>query len=290
MKFRVNHTTAYSYSAPCSLSHTELHLSPRDGTFQKTLVQELLIEPRPDVSNTRTDYFGNRVTYFLIQEPHESLRITARSVLDVEAPASISPALTPSWEQVRDVVRQHGTEETFNAFEFVLDSPRVPIGRVFADYAALSFARGRPLLGALSDLCHRINRDFDYDPRATTVTTPVDQVMKSKRGVCQDFAHLMIAALRSVGLPARYLSGYLRSAEETKGAEASHAWVSVFCPSLGWLDFDPTNNLMPRGQHVTLACGRDYSDVPPVKGVAVGGGTQTVDVSVEVVAESAGRN
>ena len=133
MRFRVSHTTAYSYSAPCSVSHTELHLTPHDGAVQKTLAHELLIEPRPDVSNTRTDYFGNRVTYFLIQEPHESLRITARSVLELEAPVSISPSLTPSWEQVRDVVRQHGTEETFDAFEFVLDSPRVPLGRVFAE-------------------------------------------------------------------------------------------------------------------------------------------------------------
>jgi transglutaminase-like putative cysteine protease len=265
-------------------------LTPRDGASQTTLGHDLLIEPRPDVSASRVDYFGNLVTYFLIQEPHESLRITARSQLELEEPAPISFGLTPSWEQVRDEVRQHGTEEALDAFQFVLDSPRVTLARAFADYAARSFARDKPLLEAVSDLCHRINRDFEYDPRATTVATPVDQVMRSKRGVCQDFAHLMIAGLRSMGLPARYVSGYLRSAEETVGAEASHAWVSVFCPSFGWLDFDPTNDLMPRGQHVTLARGRDYSDVPPVKGVAVGGGAQTVEVSVEVVAESAGAN
>jgi transglutaminase-like putative cysteine protease len=286
MRFRVSHTTTYAYSAPCSVSHTELHLTPHDGANQKTLEHDLLIEPRPDVSATRIDYFGNAATYFLIQEPHQSLTIIARSRVEVEVTAPLHPALTPPWEQVRDEVRRHGTDEAFDAFQFVLESPRVTLGSAFADYAARSFKRGRPLLEAVNDLSHRINRDFEYEPRATTVATPVDQVLESRQGVCQDFAHLMIAALRSTGLPARYVSGYLRSAEKTVGAEASHAWVSVFCQGFGWLDFDPTNDLMPCGEHVTIARGRDYSDVPPVKGVAVGGGAQTVEVGVEVVPES----
>ncbi len=290
MRFRVSHTTEYEYSAPCSVSHTELHLTPHGGANQTTLEHEVVIEPRPDVAATRIDYFGNTVTYFLIQEPHEKLTIMARSRVKVNAVSPIHPALTPSWEQVRDDVRRHSTGETFDAFQFVLESPRVAFGPAFSDYAAQSFAPARPLLEAVSDLNHRIHRDFKYDRRATTVRTPVDQVLALRQGVCQDFAHLMIAALRSMGLAARYVSGYLRSSDKTTGAEASHAWVSVFCQGFGWLDFDPTNDVMPSGDHVTIALGRDYSDVPPVKGVAVGGGEQTIEVSVEVVPESASVN
>jgi len=157
---------------------------------------------------------------------------------------------------------------------------------VFAEYAAPSFAAGRPIAEAALDLCHRIYTEFRYDPRATTISTPVDDVLKSRRGVCQDFAHLMISCVRSLGLPARYVSGYLRSGKNTVGHEASHAWCSVYCPGFGWLDYDPTNDVMPQNNHLTIAHGRDYSDVAPVNGVAIGGGEQMINVAVEVLPRS----
>ena len=210
-------------------------------------------------------------------------------MIDVKPSDPIHPGLTPPWEQVREAVGRHENADTFEALQFVFESPRIAIGPEFASYADPSFDAGRPILEALRDLCGRINREFDYDQRATTVTTPVGEVLSSRHGVCQDFAHIMIACLRSLRTAARYVSGYLRSGDGSVGTEASHAWVSVFCPGFGWLDFDPTNNVMPSGSHVTIAWGRDYSDVTPVKGVALGGGKQTIGVSVEVLPEPAAR-
>ncbi|MGO9059721.1 MAG: transglutaminase family protein [Candidatus Binataceae bacterium] len=283
---RAIHTTTYNYSNPVSLCHSEVHLAPRATAHQRVVSHELLIDPRPDSSATRQDYFGNEVTYFAIDEPHQTLSITSTSVVDLHPAEPIHPGLTPPWEQVRDAVGRYETVDSFDALQFVFESPRIAIGPEFAAYAAPSFGAGRPLLEAAMSLCRRIHREFEYDQRATTVRTLVGEVLSSRRGVCQDFAHIMIAALRSLRLPARYVSGYLRSVGNSVGAEASHAWVSVFCPGFGWLDLDPTNDVMPSGGHVTIAWGRDYSDVSPVKGVALGGGEQTIGVSVEVLPEA----
>jgi transglutaminase-like putative cysteine protease len=280
---RVIHTTTYSYSNPVSVSHTEVHLKPRADRNQTPLEHRLAVTPLPDSSIARDDYFGNAVTHFSIHEPHEALVITAESLVDRHSLEAVHSALTPSWEQVALEVRRHETSATFEALEFVFDSPRVTITPAFA---APSFSAGRPMLEAAIDLCHRIFTDFKYDQRATTVTTPIDQVLSKRSGVCQDFAHVMIACLRSRGVPARYVSGYVHSARPTASAQASHAWVSAFCPGFGWLDFDPTNDVMPAGRHVTIAWGRDYSDVPPVQGVALGGGEQTIEVAVEVIEQS----
>jgi transglutaminase-like putative cysteine protease len=287
MLLRATHTTTYKYSQPASLCHSEVYLAPRSTDHQRPLSHELKIHPEPDSCAARKDYYGNAVTYFAIDEPHQKLSITSTSVVDLEAAQPIHPRLTPSWEQVRDTVTRHETADIFDALQFVFESPRIAIGPAFAAYAAPSFGPGRPLLEGVIDLCHRIHREFKYDQRATTVSTPVGAVLSSRRGVCQDFAHIMIAGLRSLRLPARYVSGYLRSGGDSVGGEASHAWVSAFCPGFGWLDIDPTNDLIPSGGHVTIAWGRDYSDVSPVKGVALGGGEQTIVVSVEVVPESA---
>ena len=283
MIYRATHTTMYMYSEPVSICHTEAHLCPREHESQTLLEHELNIVPVPDFLESRRDYFGNEVSYFSIHEPHETLTITATSVVEVEDGESPEATLSPAWESVRDQVRDRPDGSLFDALPFSLASPQAPIAEPFAAYARSCFPEGRAFLAAVGELCGKICKEFEYDPRATSVTTPVDEVLQQRKGVCQDFAHLMIACLRSLGLPARYVSGYLRSGEKAIGAEASHAWVSVFCPVFGWQDFDPTNNVRPQGTHVTLAWGREYLDVTPVKGVALGGGEQIISVSVEVL-------
>ena len=282
MLLRAAHTTRYLYQSPVSVCHTQAHLTPRMRVNQTVLEHELIVNPPPVFSAAHEDYFGNDVTSFSIEQPHQELSITARSLVEVSPAEPPQLGLSPAWEQVRQEVSERATPEAFEAGQFVFESPLVRLGAVFASYAAGSFEEGRPLLESVDDISRRIFSEFQYDPRATTVTTPVDEVLDSRRGVCQDFAQLMIACLRSLHLPARYISGYLRSGGSFVGAEASHAWVSVWCPVFGWRDFDPTNNRMPNGEHVTLAWGRDYSDVSPVKGVALGGGEQVISVSVDV--------
>ena len=276
MKVRAVHTTTYLYSQPVFLCHTQLHLKPRSEGHQRVVEHQLVVLPAaPEPPLEHVDYFGNQVTYFSVQEPHQTLTITASSVIEKQYADPFEPCLTPVWEEAKGSRRRPGD------YEFAFGSPRVTIGPEFAEYGRPSFTPGRPLLEAALDLSHRIHSEFEYDNRATTVSTPVTQVLRSRRGVCQDFAHFMIACLRSLGLSARYVSGYLRSGD-LLGAEASHAWVSIFCPGIGWLDLDPTNDQLVNGDHVTLAWGRDYSDVAPVNGVALGGGEHVVNVSVSV--------
>jgi transglutaminase-like putative cysteine protease len=282
MILRATHSTTYLYSDPVSVCHTEVHLAPREHERQHLLDHSLSIHPEPQSALARKDYFGNPVTSFSISEPHETLTIASRSIVELRSEPPPDPSLTPSWEQARRELRRHADAVTFDAYQFVFESPRVPLGARFAAYAAASFGEDRPLLDAALDLCHRIFTGFRYDRRATTVATPLDEVLASRRGVCQDFAHFMIACLRSLGIAARYVSGYIRSGGKSVGGEASHAWVSIFCPGSGWLDLDPTNNVMPSLGHITLAWGRDYGDVTPLRGVAIGGGEQIINVSVEV--------
>jgi transglutaminase-like putative cysteine protease len=284
------HTTTYLYGDPVSICHTQVHLTPRSSASQRVVSYALEVRPEPAFTVTRTDYFGNEFTYFCIHEPHQTLTVTSLSQVDLHPEEPPHEDLTPPWEQVRDEVHEAGREEDedegFRALEFTFASPFVKVGPEFAAYAALSFTPERPIAAAAFDLTHRIYTEFRYDPRATTISTPVDEVLKLKRGVCQDFAHLMISCLRSLGLPARYVSGYLRSGKNTVGDEASHAWCSVYCPGFGWVDFDPNNDVMPHLNHLTIAYGRDYSDVAPVNGVAIGGGEQMITVSVEVLPPS----
>ncbi|MBL8175122.1 MAG: transglutaminase family protein [Bryobacterales bacterium] len=280
MILEASHTTTYIYSQPASNCHTEVHLNPRPAPGQRVLDHRLSIQPEPDFFSSRVDCFGNHVSYFSIHEPHTTVTIISHSRVELTAASATLPAL--EWEKVRDVLREPSSPEEFDASEFVFPSPHVQLGEAFASYASASFPERAPLCDGAANLAARIFEEFQYDQRATTVATPVGQVLREKRGVCQDFAHLMIACLRSLGLAARYVSGYLQSGEGSIGAEASHAWVSVFSPGHGWIDIDPTNNVHPCGKHVTVAWGRDYSDVTPVKGVALGGGDQLIDVAVSV--------
>jgi transglutaminase-like putative cysteine protease len=246
------------------------------------LAHSLSILPPPEATFSHKDYFGNDVTYFSIHEPHTTLTISADSVIDTDPFDLIEPCLTPPWEEARGEKWRRSDDHSLSAYQFVFPSHRITPAPEFAEYAATSFTPGRPFLEAAMDLCHRIYTEFQYDQQATTVATSAAEVLRSRRGVCQDFAHFAIACMRSLGLAARYVSGYLSSAHLV-GGQASHAWLSVFFPGVGWLDLDPTNDQMADGSYVTLAWGRDYSDVAPVNGVAIGGGQHVINVSVAVL-------
>ena len=286
MRYRVRHTTTYAYSNAVSVCHNELHLCPRQCRHQTCTFHELLVYPKAPVVSRSTDYFGNPVTYFTLQEPHQALTMTANSVVEV-APVEAPPlADSAAWEDVRDGLRRDRSAEGLEAVQFVFDSPYVTANAELLAYAAPSFPSRRSLLEAVRDLTERIHAEFTYDPGATAVNTPLSDVMHYRRGVCQDFAHLQIGCLRALGLAVRYVSGYLVTQPSEPnplvGAEASHAWLSVYCPGHGWVDVDPTNNLWPSDRHVTVAIGRDYGDVSPIKGVFLGGGDHTMEVAVDV--------
>jgi transglutaminase-like putative cysteine protease len=285
--FRIVHETRYSYSKPVTLCHNEAHLVPRSHARQRLVSSELRIQPEPAVCEKRQDYFGNALTYFAVQEPHKSLVVTALS--EVEAMPGAVPVLADSapWEEVRALLRAEIDADTLDARELALDSPFVCADEHLLGYAAPSFAPRRPLLEAVHDLMRRIHTEFTYDPQFTTVATPLADVLEHRRGVCQDFAHLAIGCLRALGLAARYVSGYLETVsppgqERLVGADASHAWFSVYAPGQGWVDFDPTNDQIPMERHITTAWGRDYTDVSPLKGILFGGGRHALTVSVDV--------
>ncbi len=287
IRYSITHTTQYRYREAVPLCHNEAHLLPRSLATQRCVDAWLQISPKPQVYHERKDFFGNRVVYFSIEEPHTLLQATAQS--EVELSPLPPPQLedTPRWEDVRTHVRQEINRGSLEARQFLLASSLIDTHEAFAQYADLSFTPDRPFLSAVQDLMRRIFTEFTYDAECTTVATPVHEVFAHKRGVCQDFAHFAIACLRSLGFAARYVSGYLEtrpSEGQTQlvGAAASHAWVSVYCPELGWVDFDPTNNLMPSGQHIVAAWGRDYGDVAPLKGTIVGGMQHELQVSVAV--------
>jgi transglutaminase-like putative cysteine protease len=292
MIYRVRHTTTYSYADPVALCHNIAHLTPRAGPRQTCLQSELLIAPFPEVTLPRTDYFGNHATFFTIQQPHRMLIVTGSNETEVQPYSPPKPEETPSWEEVRDSLPIGRDAETLDAFQFTFDSPYSAASADLTEYASPSFPPNRPLAAAVLDLTRRIYSDIKYDRRATTVATPLSEVLALRRGVCQDMAHLEIGCLRSLGLAARYVSGYLRTTpppgkERLVGGDASHAWLSVWCPGFGWIDLDPTNNQVPSDQHITLAWGRDYGDVTPIKGVILGGRHHSISVSVDVVRSEA---
>jgi transglutaminase-like putative cysteine protease len=285
--YRVRHKTTYEYEDPVSVSHHLLRLTPRNFRGQVCAATEISILPAPTRTVTHHDYFGNIQTFFTLTEPHEELVVEARSELEVKSTAWPKFSESPAWETVAAALPFNHTEEGLEAYQFVFDSQRATASRELADYARESFVPGKPLLEAAFDLTRQINRDFTFDAEATEVTTPVQEVFKERRGVCQDFAHLQVACLRSLRLPARYISGYLRTLpppgkSRLIGADASHAWSATWCPGVGWVDFDPTNNCVPTEGHITVAWGRDYSDVSPIHGVLLGGAKHTLDVGVDV--------
>jgi transglutaminase-like putative cysteine protease len=243
----------------------------------------------------RIDFFGNTATFATIEESHRELSVTAVNLIELDPVAPPPAAQTPPWETVRDLLRAPSSSEVLAASQFIFDSTYVSIGEQLAAYAAPSFSAGRPILEAVLDLTARIHAGFRYDPSATTIATPIVEVLAQRHGVCQDFAHLQIGCLRSLGLAARYVSGYLVNSRppgrpQPVGAEASHAWVSFFCPGFGWIDLDPTNNQVPYDHHIVLAWGRDYDDVSPIKGVILGGGNHKVKVTVDIVPITSGES
>ncbi len=287
MTYRVIHTTGYHYNKLVSLCHNLVHLRPRNDANQTCTQYELEITPAPKLFREELDFFGNHATYFTVEEPHDKLTVRAVSLVDVSPSPPADTTSSRSWESVRETLKQERSPQSLEACQFVFDSPYIKASPELVRYASPSFTPGRPLLEAALDLTHRIHADFRYDPTATTITTPLREVLEQRRGVCQDFAHLEIGCLRSLGLAARYVSGYLRTEPppgqpRLVGADASHAWLSVYCPFVGWIGLDPTNDRIPSDKHISLAWGRDYDDVSPIKGVNLGGGTHTVTVGVDV--------
>jgi transglutaminase-like putative cysteine protease len=259
-------------------------------SWQTCIASRIDIRPTPAVTSEHLDFFGNRVFYFAVQDIHQSLEVTAVSDITVAPRAFSETSASVAWENAYWMLREDSDPEVREARQFFLDSPFVHCTSGLRDYTRDSFPAGRPLLEAAMDLNRRIHRDFIYDPHFTTLATPLEEVMKSRRGVCQDFAHLAIACLRSLGLAARYVSGYLETLPppgrpKLVGADASHAWFAVYLPGEGWAELDPTNDCMPGERHITLAWGRDYGDVAPLNGVMSGGGSHTLKVSVDVVAQ-----
>jgi transglutaminase-like putative cysteine protease len=287
LRYSISHKTVYQYANAVSVAHHLIRLNPRPLPFQQTLDSRLTVEPVPALLSSHLDYFGNTVSFVTIEGPHRQLEVRSQCEIEVSRNSWPAPDSTPAWELVRDLCRGDHYNAAAEACEFAFSSPLVSPRRDFVDYSAPSFAAGRPLLEAAMDLMRRIHEDFKFDPQATTVATPLEQVFRQRRGVCQDFAHLQIACLRALGLPARYLSGYLETAPppgqpKLQGADSSHAWLQLWCGEAGWIDLDPTNNLLPADRHITLAWGRDFGDVSPLRGVLVGSGTHQLRVAVDV--------
>ena len=289
--YRLEHRTTYRYSEPVTLSHQQLHLTPRSLVYQRSPAHEVTITPAPNYRRERTDAFGNPVTEIAIESAHRTLEIVARSVVEVARRELPEADGTTPWEAVREALAYRAGWRpdplALEATEFMFESPHARVKRDLRAYASDCFRPERSVLEAAQALMGKIHAEFKFDPEATTTTTPVMTFFKQKRGVCQDFSHFMISCLRSTGLAARYVSGYLvnRPApgkQRPVGAEASHAWVALFVPGSGWIELDPTNNVLPSREHITLGWGRDFSDVTPLRGVINGGGEQTLAVKVTV--------
>lgn len=292
MNYKITHKTEYSYTHPVNLCYNEARLSPRTFAHQHCSDSQFVVEPEPKECRERQDFFGNTVYYFTIQQPHNQLTVTVTSRVNVKGRGmQLNFAEHLTWEEVRQQLQTDRNPGIQEIRQYILDSPMVPMMPELHVYAEKSFAKGQPLLEAVDDLTTRLYTDFTYDPNFTTIATPLADVIKHRRGVCQDFAHLGIGCLRALGLAARYVSGYIETVpppdqEPLEGADASHAWFSVYLPQLGWVDFDPTNNQIPADQHITVAWGRDYADVTPLKGVVFGSGTHELSVSVDCQREN----
>jgi transglutaminase-like putative cysteine protease len=286
--YDVEHSTRYTYESEVSASYGQVHLMLRDLPGQVCNSSVVRIDPEPADQRERIDFFGNRAAYFSIRQPHTRLTVTSTSRVDVLKREVALPA-GPPWEQVRDQVGAAATDTEVDARQFTLESPLVCVSAAVERYAAPSFLPDRPVLEAAADLCSRIHADFSYRPGSTSVTTGLDEILAGAEGVCQDFAQLAIGCLRSRGLAARYVSGYLETRPppgrpRRQGADVSHAWTSVFVPDLGWVDIDPTNDQFVNHRYVVTAWGRDYSDVPPLKGVIFTQGTgHELEVTVDVI-------
>ena len=286
MIYDIRHVTTYAYESPVSFARCTLRLEPRSGDGQQLISHNVEIRPRPAERTSRRDFFGTFTESVVIEAPHKNLRIDSRSRVSVDRRAPGRTAPSPTWEQIRDVAFAATSLGPSSPVSYVFKSALVPVLSPVTAYAAASFPPDIGVLVGAVDLMHRIRNDFKYDPKATVISTPLKEVFEKRHGVCQDFAHVMIAGLRGLGLPAAYVSGYLRTypppgKPRLQGADATHAWVSVWCGAeMGWIGFDPTNDLLVENDHIILAVARDFSDVSPVDGIIVGSRKQTLNVAV----------
>ena len=306
-RYIVQHETRYAYTAPVSQSWQLARLTPRALPWQKLVSCSVEIEPHADERRDELDSFGNMVTHFGLHGAHRMLKVRMECLVEVTARPSVdvlvgAPAmqqqmqlqtqamtqLPMAWEAVRESIRRDPAQDDLIPASMSEPTPLVPLSEGARLYASKSFVRGRTWIDAVTELMRRIHADFEFDPGATTVSTSVDEVLYQRRGVCQDFAHLMLACLRGHGLPARYVSGYLLTdpppgMERLMGVDASHAWVAAYSPQHGWVEFDPTNDQLADQRYITLTWGADFADVVPLRGVIFGGGEQRMDVEVSVI-------
>ena len=288
MRFRVRHVTHYKYAGRVSHCYNLANVVPRDTDRQRCLKNRITVSPTPTVAHKCNDYFGNKTFHFEIQKPHTELIITADSEIQLnDNNREMNLDLGASYGDALKYLASNNMRTTIEAREFLLNSPMIECSEQLADYARPSFHKDRSLKSCVNDLTTRIFSEFTYDPGFTTIATPLADVLQHKRGVCQDFAHLQVGCLRSMGIPAKYVSGYIETLpkpgqQKLVGADATHAWVAYYCSEEGWVEFDPTNDVIPGTDHITIALGRDYADVCPIQGVFVGGGDHTLNVSVDV--------
>jgi transglutaminase-like putative cysteine protease len=287
--YDIRHVTSYSYETQVGFARCSLRLEPKSGDGQQLVSHAVEIRPGPADRTIRRDFFGTHTESIVIETPHRNLRIDSRSRVSVSRSAPGRGAESPAWEKVRDVAFESTSLGPESPIGYVFASSLVPVQQPVTSYAAASFPAGRGILSGAVDLMHRIRTEFKYDPKATVISTPLGEVFEKRHGVCQDFAHVMIAGLRGLGLPAAYVSGYLRTIPppgkpRLQGADATHAWVSLWCgEGLGWIGFDPTNDILVENDHIVLAVGRDFSDVSPVDGIIVGSREQKLAVAVDVL-------
>jgi transglutaminase-like putative cysteine protease len=294
--YQILHDTHYKYDSPVSLAQQLAHLWPRHVPWQRCLDQQLVISPMPTTRSDERDVFGNPLTRLAFERPHDELHVCARLRIEVLERPSLDFDASVSWEESRHALTYSAARispDIVDACRYRFESPYVHLKQAFVEFSSSCFPAGQPMLLCAQALMQKIFAEFTFDGEATQVATPLVEVLETRRGVCQDFAHLMLACLRSRGLAARYVSGYLLTQPPPGqprliGADASHAWVSVFCPVSGWVDFDPTNNVQPALEHISLAWGRDFSDVSPLRGVILGGGSHDPDVRVTVMPVAAG--
>ena len=285
--YRVVHDTRYSYSSAVTSAQQLAHLAPRATRWQRVVSHRLDTDPQPTEHIQGRDYFGNEIVCLSVDLPHDTLTVRAESIVEVDSHAPRSTADSPPWESALAKPGTWGPGVDLEVEEYRVTSPAVPLLAATREYAEPSFAPGRPWIEAVLELTRRIGADFVYDPEATTVSTGIDEVLQHRRGVCQDFAHLMLSCLRSLGLPGRYVSGYVLNRPRPgalcmAGADASHAWIASYCPSVGWVDFDPTNGKIADAEFITLGWGREFSDVTPLRGVVLGAASQKLEVAVSV--------
>jgi transglutaminase-like putative cysteine protease len=287
--YDIRHVTTYAYESAVSFARCALRLEPKCGDGQELISHSVEIRPRPADRAIRRDFFGTHTESIVIEVAHRHLRIDSRSRVSVSRLAPSRTAPSPAWEAVRDLAFEATSLGPASPIGYVFASALVPVQQPVTAYAAASFPPGIGVLVGAVDLMHRIRAEFKYDPKATVISTPLTEVFENRHGVCQDFAHVMIAGLRGLGLPAAYVSGYLRTIPPAgeprlQGADATHAWVSLWCgPEQGWIGFDPTNDLLVENDHIILGVGRDFADVSPIDGIIVGSRKQKLNVAVDVI-------